>query len=89
MKRIGDATPFVDAFTTVASVAAMALSVKRFAEQWHIWVAVDVFSVYMWALDLRAGSDNWATLLMWCVYLMNAVVMLVKWEKEARRGNAV
>lgn len=97
LKRIGDATPFVDAFTTVASVAAMALSVKRFAEQWHIWVAVDVFSVYMWALwalDLRAGSDNWATLLMWCVYLMNAVVMLVivmlvKWEKEARRGDAV
>lgn len=89
LEQMGDAMPFVDAFTTVSSVAAMIISVRMYAEQWWIWVAVDVFSVYMWWCDFRSGSDNMATLLMWVVYLGNAVIMLIKWEKEARRNNAV
>ncbi len=89
LKYLGDAMPFVDAFTTVSSVAAMIISVGMYAEQWWIWVAVDVFSVYMWWCDFQRGSDNMATLLMWAVYLGNAVIMLIRWEKEARSRNAV
>lgn len=89
LQKMGDAMPFVDAFTTVSSVAAMIISVRMYAEQWIIWVAVDVFSVYMWWCDFRSGSDNMATLLMWVVYLGNAVIMLIKWEKEARSRDAV
>lgn len=89
LRYLNDAMPFVDAFTTVSSVVAMIISIRMYAEQWWIWVAVDVFSVYMWWCDFRAGSDNMATLLMWIVYLGNAVIMLVKWEKEARKKNAV
>lgn len=80
-----DAMPYVDAFTTISSVIAMIISVKMYAEQWWIWVAVDVFSVYMWWCNFTSGSDNMATLLMWVIYLGNAVIMLVKWEKEASR----
>lgn len=82
---LGDAMPFVDSFTTVSSVIAMIISVKMFAEQWWIWVAVDVFSVYMWWCNFANGSDNMATLLMWVIYLGNAIIMLAKWEKEAAR----
>lgn len=89
LKHLGDAMPYVDAFTTVSSVVAMIISVGMYAEQWWIWVAVDVFSVYMWWCDFRSGSDNMATLLMWAVYLGNAVIMLIRWEKEARTRNAV
>lgn len=88
LKQLGDAMPFVDSFTTVSSVVAMIISIRMFAEQWWIWVAVNVFSVYMWWCNFSAGSDNMATLLMWVVYLGNAIIMLVKWEKEARK-NAV
>lgn len=83
LRSIGDAMPFVDSFTTVSSVIAMIISVKMFAEQWWIWVAVDVFSVYMWWCNFKTGGDNIATLLMWTVYLGNAIIMLVKWEKES------
>lgn len=83
LKSIGDAMPFVDSFTTVSSVIAMIISVKMFAEQWWIWVAVDVFSVYMWWCNFKTGGDNMATLLMWTVYLGNAIIMLIKWEKES------
>ena len=85
LKLLNDAMPFVDAFTTVSSVAAMIISVKMFAEQWWVWVAIDIFSVYMWYVDFSKGSDNIATLLMWAVYLGNAIIMLVKWEKECRK----
>lgn len=84
--RLGDAMPFVDAFTTVSSVIAMIVSIRMFAEQWWIWVAVDIFSVYMWWCNFASGSDNIATLLMWVIYLGNAVIMLVKWEKEAAKS---
>lgn len=89
LKALGGAMPFVDSFTTVSSVVAMIISVGMYAEQWWIWVAVDVFSVYMWWCDFRLGNDNMATLLMWVVYLGNAVIMLIRWEKEARKTNAV
>lgn len=82
LKTLGDAMPFVDAFTTVSSVVAMVVSVRMFAEQWWIWVAVDIFSVYMWYTAYINGNDSMATLLMWIVYLGNAVIMLIKWEKE-------
>lgn len=84
LRIMGDAMPFIDAFTTVSSVVAMIISVKMFAEQWWIWIAIDVFSVYMWYVDFLKGSDNMATLLMWAVYLGNAIIMTVKWERECR-----
>lgn len=86
LKAMGDAMPFVDSFTTVSSVIAMIVSVKMFAEQWWIWILVDIFSVYMWWCNFAVGSDNLATLLMWVVYLGNAIIMCVKWEKEALRN---
>lgn len=82
---LGDAMPFIDAFTTVASVVAMIATVKMYSEQWWIWLFVNIFSVYMWYCDFLAGSDNIATLAMWVIYLMNAVIMLIRWEREANR----
>ena len=89
LKSWGDPMPFVDSFTTMSSIIAMIVSVFMFSEQWYIWIAVNVFSVYMWACDFATGSDNIATLVMWMVYLVNAVIMLVKWEKEARKNKGV
>lgn len=83
LEKMGDAIPFIDAFTTVSSIVAMYLSVKRFSEQWWIWIAVDVFSVIMWAKAYMLGSESVATLLMWTVYLFNAIIMCYKWQKEA------
>ena len=87
LKYLGDAMPFIDAFTTVTSVVAMVVSVKMFAEQWWIWVVVDIVTVYMWFVSFLKGQENIATLIMWMVYLVNAVIMLIKWEKEARTKN--
>lgn len=85
LKHLGDALPFVDSFTTVCSVVAMIISVKMYSEQWWIWVAVNAFSVYMWWVNFTSDNDNIATLLMWVVYLGNAIIMLIKWERDIQR----
>ncbi len=75
----------MDAFTTVASVFAMIVSIRMYAEQWYIWIVVNITSVIMWGIIFARGEDSIATLLMWIIYLFNAIVMCVKWEKDARR----
>ena len=86
LKYLNDAMPFVDSFTTVSSIIAMIVSIGMYAEQWLIWIAVDIFSTYMWFMDFMNGSDNIATLLMWAIYLGNAFIMFYKWEKECRQN---
>lgn len=84
LKLLGGNLPYFDSFTTTLSVLAMIFSVKRYMEQWVLWVLVDVVTVYLWWVDFSAGNDNVATLLMWTIYLLNAVFQLVKWYKEAK-----
>ncbi len=85
LRVMGDVMPFVDGFTTVSSVVAMFVSVKRYSEQWWIWLGVNSFSIYMWWCRFASGSDDFATLLMWCVYLINGIIMLISWEKELQQ----
>ena len=83
LKHMGDALPFIDAFTTAASVITMIVSVWMYVEQWLIWIAIDVMTVAMWYIAFRNENDSIATLLMWVVYLGNAIIMYFKWKKEA------
>jgi len=84
LKVLGGTLPFIDALSTVVSVVAMFVSVKMYAEQWMLWIVVDVVTVLMWAVAFAQGNDSIATLLMWIVYLGNAVVMYMKWRREAK-----
>lgn len=86
LKALGDAMPFIDSFTTVSSVFAMIVSIKMYSEQWWIWIAVDIMTVIMWAIAYANSMEAIATLLMWIVYLGNAIIMCIKWEKEIYRN---
>lgn len=87
LKAIGGAQPFVDSITTTLSVISMYLSVKRFKEQWILWIIVDIVSVYMWVLALLKGEANSAVMvLMWSAYLINAFYGLINWNKLEKKG---
>ena len=77
--------PFVDSMSTVLSVVAQILCLKRFAEQWILWIVIDGVSVIMWAYDYFNGGESIATFLMWAVYLVNAIIMYVKWRREVEK----
>lgn len=90
LRMLGGSLPFVDAFSTVVSVVAMMVSVRMFAEQWLLWIAVNIVTIFMWGHAFFAqGSESIATLLMWCVYLINAVIMCVKWYRASASGGEI
>ena len=82
LKLLGGNLPIVDSMSTVFSVIAQILMIKRFMEQWIIWIIVDFVSVIMWIAAFFNGGESAAVLMMWSVYLANAIIMFVKWKKE-------
>lgn len=74
-----DPQPIVDSFTTVGSIVAMWLMVKRYAEQWILWILVDIVSIYMWYKATLAGGFSYAMMGMWIVFLGNAFYGAYKW----------
>ena len=82
LQNYGDKIPFIDAFTTVASVIAMTLSAKRYSEQWYIWISINILSIYMWANRYLSNGENIATFMMWIVFLLNSFYGLYKWKKK-------
>ncbi len=84
--KLGGNLPYVDSTSTVLSIVAQILCIKRFAEQWVIWIAVNTVTVIMWIFAFFNGGESVATLIMWIVYLLNAIFMLIKWRKEAKNA---
>ena len=82
---LGGNLPYIDSMSTVISVVAQVLSIKRLMEQWVLWIVVDVVTVIMWAVHFAQGGETIATLAMWSVYLVNAVIMFIKWYRESRK----
>ena len=84
LKLLGGNLPVIDSMSTVLSVVAQILMIKRFTEQWIIWILVDAVSVIMWIAAFFNGTESIAVLLMWTIYLVNAVIMFVKWYRDSR-----
>ncbi|WP_435308178.1 nicotinamide riboside transporter PnuC [Sebaldella termitidis] len=85
LKKLNNTLPMADSFTTVLSVTAMILMVKRYIEQWIVWIMIDIVAIYMW---LFIKSDYNITI-MWTAYLVNAVYGLYNWAKLYRREREV
>jgi len=85
LKKLGDATPLIDAVTTVFSVLGLLLTIKRCIEQWYIWFIVNGLSVVMWIEAYFNGSNCMATVLMWATYWILSVYFLYEWKKEMRQ----
>lgn len=82
LQKLGDATPFLDAVTTIFSVAGLILTLKRCVEQWYAWLIVNGLSVIMWTKAYINGSNCLATILMWAVYFVLGIYFLYIWKRE-------
>lgn len=78
-----DKLPYTDSMSTVLSIVAQILLLKRYMEQWIVWIIVDGVSIFMWVMAFFNGGESVATLLMWSVYFVNAVAMFIKWYRES------
>ena len=85
LHKLGDKMPVLDAFTTVLSVIAMVLTVKRCVEQWMLWTLVNIASIYMWYQAYLPGNGSAAVLMMWILSLVNGILFYILWQKEVRK----
>ena len=79
-----DLAPYADASKAVMQVVAMILMVRMFSEQWWLWIAINCVSIFMY---IKAG--NFPITMMYVVYLVNSIIMCVRWEKEATSNDLV
>jgi len=85
LKVIKGSLPFVDATSTVLSVIAMILLVKRVSEQWLLWIIVDVVSVIMWVVAAIKGAGQASMIVMWSAFLVNAIYGYYNWKQLEKK----
>ncbi|AYP68548.1 nicotinamide riboside transporter [Exiguobacterium phage vB_EalM-132] len=75
----------IDGITTMLSIGAQILMIKRFAEQWLLWIVVNILSIIMWAyVLLDAGGNDWNILVMWVAFLFNSIYGYINWIKMSK-----
>ncbi|MDQ0088652.1 nicotinamide mononucleotide transporter [Paenibacillus anaericanus] len=85
----GQNSPFIDAITTVLSIVATLLMVRRFKEQWLVYIVLNMFTVLLWAIRMMEGSgEGLLMIVMWSAYLVNAVYGYYNWNKGAKEVSA-
>lgn len=83
LEKIGGNLPYMDSLSNIWSLVAMWLCVKRYMEQWIMWIIIDVVTVGMWLTAFMQNQESIATLVMWMVYLINAIIMYIRWNKSS------
>lgn len=81
LAKLGGNAAWLDSMSTTFSLAANALMVLRYREQWILWIIVDIITVIMW---LIAGDLVMTT--MWAVYLLNACYGLYRWTAMSEKS---
>lgn len=89
LPAIADSQPWADAATTVASVLAMFMMVKAVAEQWYIWLALDILQCAKWTVATASGEPHAALMLvMFAFFTANAVYGLIMWNRLSKQPAA-
>lgn len=84
LKSLGGNMAYIDSMSTVISAAAQILCVKRYIEQWILWIAVDIITVVMWLSVFLREGEGMAALVMWSLYLVNGIIIYCKWNKALK-----
>jgi len=71
--------PYWDAFTTAGSFVATWMLARKIIEHWLIWIIVDTVS-----LGLYIYKGLYATVILFAVYTLLAVIGYIEWKKELK-----
>lgn len=81
--------PFIDSISTVLSVFAMYISARRYQEQWLAWIVINIVTIGMWVTVFVQNGENVATLLMWVIYLLNAIYGYINWNRKSEEERCI
>ncbi|MDR6123526.1 nicotinamide mononucleotide transporter [Bacillus sp. SLBN-46] len=82
LKFLGGKVVWTDSATNVLSIAAQILMLKRYTEQWLLWMSVNILSIFLWVTALvTQGGNDFSMLVMWSAFLVNSVYGYINWRK--------
>lgn len=84
LAKIGGKQVHIDSFAVVLSIGAQILMLKRYAEQWIIWIIVNVLSIVLWFNALQEGGNDYTVLVMWTAFLVNSIYGYFNWLKMVK-----
>ena len=76
LNSIGAAQAYTDAATNVMALFAQILMVKRYREQWFLWLLIDLFCIKMWWV-----AGNWSMVAMYVAWTANCIYGWYNWTK--------
>jgi nicotinamide mononucleotide transporter len=71
--------PHIDGFLTAGSLVGQVLLSRKKVENWHVWIAVDVLYV-----GLYAFKGLMLTAILYALFCVMAVIGLLAWRRAAR-----
>ena len=71
--------PYADALVLMGSVAAQILMTRRYLENWHGWIGVNLVSI-----ALYAAKGLYPTMILYLLFLGMAIAGLIEWRRAAR-----
>lgn len=80
---MGAAQPYTDAATNVMALFAQILMVKRYREQWVLWLLIDVFCIKMWWV-----AGNWSMVAMYVAWTANCIYGWINWTKLNKKSES-
>lgn len=90
LHAIGSQQAGLDGFAVVLSITAQLLMLKRYAEQWLLWIAVNILTIILWFNAFMADGNSITILVMWIMYLTNSTLAWYNWNKSYKlQGGSV
>ncbi|MBR1424880.1 nicotinamide mononucleotide transporter [bacterium] len=87
LQKFNDLNPLFDSATTVLSIIAFILTIKRSIEQWYVWTIVNGLCIAIWIDAYLKGSNCFATILMWSTYFVLGLYFLSRWQRELKENS--
>lgn len=76
---------WLDSVTNVLSISAQILMLKRYAEQWVLWIVVNALTIALWIITLiTTGGNDFTVLVMWTAFLINSIYGYVNWVRLSK-----
>ncbi|TVX86113.1 nicotinamide riboside transporter PnuC [Paenibacillus agilis] len=86
LHSIGGQQVRLDSVAVVLSVIAQILMLRRYAEQWILWILVNILSIALWVIALtQTGGNDWTMMVMWTAFLFNSVYGYINWMKISKK----
>ena len=74
LNHFGGSSTGLDGLSTIIVIAAQALMVLRYREQWLLWILPNIISIALWA-------ENTSMYVMYSAYLLNSLYGYYNWSK--------